>query len=247
MRQIIIILFCCSSITMNAQKSAFVPTEIGIKSGFYSSTIFPEHNYGSGLNQYVFTPGNTIGIALNWQLKNKDYLVLEAEWSRQGQKHEDWKVENDPAFYFQKSIDLEYVRFPFYYKKMIDLRKKNFDLYWLAGLYGSYLSKADITYIRGGEIVDFVTAMTEKNDYADEIYQPSSLKDLFQSFDIGLVLGGGIQTLVNDQVVISCEIRMESGMTDINDSDWRFPHPKNGYKASRNYLLGLKGGIAYRF
>jgi hypothetical protein len=247
MRQLIITLFCCSSFLLNAQKSTFSPTEIGLKFGLYSSTIFPEHNYGSGLNEYSFTPGNTIGISLGWELKNKNFIVLDAEWSKQGQKHEDWKVENDPAYYFQKNVDLEYVRFPFYYKNIINLKKKNFEVYWLAGLYGAYLSKADITYIRGGEIVDFATAMTAKNEYADAIYQPSSLKDLFQWFDFGLVVGGGIQTLVNDKILISCDIRIESGISDINDNDWQFPHAANGYKASRNYLLGLKGGVAYRF
>ena len=104
---------------------------------------------------------------------------------------------------------------------MIDLEKKHFDIYWLAGFYGAYLSKADITYIRGGEVVDFLTAMTAKNDYADAIYQPNSLNDLFQWFDIGIVLGGGAQKLINDKMVISCDIRMESGITDINDKDWR--------------------------
>ena len=224
-----------------------MPSEIGLKFGMYSSTIFPEHNFGSGLNQYLFTPGNTIGVGLNWQFKNKNYFVFEAEWSKQGQKHDDWKVENDPLYFFQKNVDLQYVRFPFFYKKMIDLEKKHFDIYWLAGFYGAYLSKADITYIRGGEVVDFLTAMTAKNDYADAIYQPNSLNDLFQWFDIGIVLGGGAQKLISDKMVISCDIRMESGITDINDKDWRFPHPRNGYKASRNYLLGLKSGVTYRF
>ena len=248
MRQFTIILLCiCFNLALNAQKSIFAPTEVGLKLGFYSSTVFPEHNYGSGLNQYLYTPANSIGVGLSWELKNRNFLVLDIEWSKQGQKHEDWKVANAPTYYFQKNIDLEYARFPFYYKNIINLEKKNIDFYWLAGLYGAYLSKANITYIRGGEVVDFVTAMTEKNDYADEIYQPTSLNDLFQSFDIGLVLGGGIQTLVNDKVIISCDVRMESGITDINDKDWRFPHSINGYKASRNYLLGLKIGIAYRF
>ena len=232
---------------MNAQKTAFVPTEMGLKLGFYNSTIFPEHNYGSGLNDYLFTIGNTIGIGLNWQLKNKNYLVLDIEWSKQGQNYEDWKVENDPAFYFQKSIDLQYIRFPLYYKKMMNLENKRFDVYWLAGLYGAYLSQAEITYVRGGETVDFVTAMTAKNDYANEIYQPNSFKDLFQSLDAGLVIGAGFQRLINDKIIISFDVKMESGITDINDNDWRFPHSKNGYRASRNYLFGLKMGIAYRF
>lgn len=248
MRQFFIFTLCsCYCLVSNAQKSIFTPTEMGLKVGWYSSTIFPEHNYGSGLNEYLYTPGNTIGISMNWQLKNKDFLVLDAEWSRQGQAHEDWKVENNPEYYFQKSIDLEYFRFPVYYKNVINLEKKNFEIYWLAGLYGAYLSKANITYVRAGKIVDFETAMTEKNDYADQIYQPSSLNDLFRWFDFGLVLGSGIQSTINDKVVISCDVRMESGITDINDKDWRFPHPKFGYKASRNYLLGLKTGIAYRF
>jgi hypothetical protein len=242
----LVLLLSWSNGFLFGQKSIFLPSEIGLKLGFYSSTIFPEHNYGSGLNDYLFTSANPLGLSLAWQLKPQNYLVLDAEFSKQGQKHEDWKIANDPKYYFQRSIELDYFRLPVYYKHIFDKKKRNFNFYSSTGFYVAYLSAADLTYIQGGEKLDFVTAMTQKNDYASKIYQPTTFQDLFQPFDIGLILGSGIQVLVSEQVLLSTDLRLELGLADINDEDWRFPHPKNGYKPSRNSLFGLKIGLSYR-
>ena len=174
-------------------------------------------------------------------------MVLEPELSWQGQRHQDWKIAEDPAFFFQRTIDLEYVRLPFYYKHIYKTNKKKLQFYFNVGIYTAFLKDANLTYFRGGRGTDFVAALTEKNEYADQIYQPDNYRELFEWLDAGILTGWGIQTKIYDNLVFNCDIRSEMGVSDINDIDWRFPHPIRGYKASRNHLIGIKVGIAYQF
>lgn len=241
------IYFCLLSNTLSAQKSLFAPSEVGLRLGLHSSTVFFEHNYGLGLNDFLPTTATTVGLSFGWKLRNKSFMMLEAELSQQGQKHEYWKVENDPAFYFQREIELAYVRLPFYYKHIYKTKKSKLQFYYIGGIYTAILREADLSYFRGNRRVDFVTALTEKNEYANQIYQPDSFNELFNWFDAGILLGWGFQIPIEDNLVFNCDISSSLGILDINDVDWRFEHPEFGYNASRNYLLGVKVGMAYRF
>lgn len=241
------ICFCILSTSLFAQKSLFAPTEIGMRFGFHNSMVFFEHNYGAGLNGFLPTPATTIGLSFGWKLRNKNFIMLEAELSQQGQKYEDWKVGNDPEFYFQREVDLDYVRLPFYYKRIYKTKKSKLQFYYNLGIYTAILRNANLTYFRANKRVDFVTALTEKNEYADQIYQPDSFNELFNWFDAGILLGWGFQVPVQDNFVFNCDLRSSIGVLDINDLDWRFEHPEFGYNSSNNYMLGVKIGLTYSF
>ncbi len=234
------LLFQCSIL---CQTSIFVPHQVGFNLGFYSSTIAFEHNYGSGLNDYLLTPAYSFGINAAWSIHKNDAFGLELNYSIQGQNHEDWKVENDPDFYFQRSIDLRYFRMPMYYRRVYSINNALLKFSIEAGGYFGILHQAKLTYRRRGETLSFYDAVTEKNDFANEIIAPDSHNELFQPLDAGLLLGWGVQYRSHEHTKLVANLRWEIGAVDINDKDWRYPHPTFGYRPSVNSLFGLKIGV----
>ncbi len=242
---LILLLFLSVSSFTFAQKSIFIPSRVGVSAGIYSSNIAFEHNYGSGLNDFLFTSGYTFGLQADWLIKKNHSISIELAYSSQGQKHEDWKVPDDAYYYFQRTIRLNYFRLPISYKRVYSKNHGKIKLFYTAGIYLSMLQDAELTYTRRDALVDFVTAMTEKNEYADQITQPDHFTDLFQPIDAGIVLSWGIQYRIEEKIKLTSAVRWELGMLDINDKDWRFPSKNFGYRGSVNSLLGIKLGLLY--
>ena len=231
---------------MYGQGSIFVPNQGGLSLMLMNSSVNFEHNYGSGLNDYYLTPGVSAGMQIEWLLSKQKstFIGAEVQYSTQGQKYGGWK-ELDTTYLFLKNQNLNYIKVPFYFKKVYTDKNKCLKYFFNVGLYAAYLQSADLQFIRRGFEVTFVQAMTEKNPNADDITQPNAIRDLYRNIDIGIVGGWGAQQRLDDRLSAMLEIRTEFGVTDINARDWRFPHPRLGYRPSLNSLLGLKFSIMY--
>jgi len=226
-----------------SQSSKLIPDDLSINVGLYNSNIFYEHNYGGGLNDYLPTFRYSFGLNTSWHLNSKSSWNFGIHYSQQGQRHEDWKVENDPDYYFQRSIHLSYFKLPIFYQKVYSTKEKSVQFLWQLGGYIGVLHRANLTYIRRGESLSFYDAVTEKNDFASEITEPNSHEDLFQKIDVGLILSWGILYELSSKIKLLAVLRSELGVLDINAKDWRYPNPTYGYRPSRNSLLGLNLGI----
>lgn len=242
MKKRVAVLFFMGSLTIGLLGQSLIPSEMGIGIGLYNSNIFYEHNYGGGLNDYLPTFGYSIGIKTAWAFDKKTSFHLGLNYNQQGQRHEDWKIENDPEYYFQRRIDISYFKMPIYVQRIYK-NQKPLQWLWQAGIYTGILNQAKLTYIRRGESLSFYDAVTEKNNFANEITEPDSHNDLFQNVDIGFILGWGIQYSINERVRLMTTLRSELGVIDINDKDWRYPHPEFGYRSSRHSLVGLSISI----
>jgi hypothetical protein len=237
-----IFLLSIISLSLYGQEEAQISKlQLGPTMMLTSTNITFEHNYGSGLNDYLFTPGFSGGIQGEYHLSGKNYIGAELLYSIQGQDHTSWKTTSpDTTVLFLRKIDLNYFKMPIYYKRVYSNKSGLANFYYNAGIYIGVLQYASSRYIRRGLETTFYDAMTEKNNYADQITQPEDFKELFRPIDIGLSVGWGMQYRVTPKVLFLLEARAEIGLTDINDKDWRFPHRSLGYRSSVNSVLGLK-------
>lgn len=240
------------AISVYAQSSYLSGISMGLSGTYNSSAIFKEHTYGNA-DSYrpVYTPGFAGGVSIGFTFNDLHELQIEGQYSVQGQRYTDTHFSNDSlntATVYDRSINLQYIRIPLTYKY-----KMPFDAYsaysnmqyFIGGVYAGILMDGSNTYKVDGAEVPFMDAITTANIY--DINAPREAKDVFESFDYGVILGYGLEFPLAGNLSFSGELRANIGLKDINALEWRYPNPIFGYQSSVNVLAGLRLGLVYNF
>lgn len=203
----------------------------GLNIGGNNTWILHQYVYDSTSLEHDFkaTFGFSGGLALGYNFSHGMGIQTEVYYSSQGQNYE----ERDYGFGFVvgKSIKLNYIQIPVYFKFTGGEAPAKF--FVMVGPQFGLLSSSEIKITTSfGD-----TSVTDKKH--------------FQSSDISISLGTGVDISVSDNAYISAGMRFSYGLMDINGPDDRksFTHGTTSYpyKASTNALAGLFVGFHYLF
>ena len=242
----------------NAQK--YKPFEegkfyLGIKGGFHANGIAPQNNYGQIVMDYKVDFGMNAGLFGDYRFNQKHSILIEAMFMQLGGSYEDFYQKKS----WEKVIRLNYWSFPLMYRYSFGGLGTAYEeaanffkprIYIAGGFQPGLLINADAKYAIDNQPNDFIGFITEGgNPNDDEISMkvpPESTEDLYQTFDVMLVMSLGIRQNLQSNVYYFVDLRGGFSLIDINAEEWRLPAPSGNYFASRNAFIGINAGIGVR-
>lgn len=232
-------------VSLQAQNTYISNLYFGVNGSLNSTNVFPEHNYGSGdYYNHQFTPGYSGGITIGTTLNDVHSFQLEISYSKQGQNLQDVNLPNPNIL--KKEIDLTYLKAPLTYRYTAYLdaySASSPNIYFEGGIYSAQLQNGSVTYTWADTAVSFKEATSSGNNFSPS--EPLESKDLFASYDFGLVLGVGVEVPLASDLSLTIGSRSEIGFTDINSLSYRFPSESKGYRPSLNIVTGIRVGLLY--
>lgn len=168
--------------------------------------------------------GSAYGLSLGYDFSHSFGVQSEFIFnSSQGQKYEDIIGKKN----VKREVDLEYSQLQLLLK------------YKVSKMTGASSNPLVINYIFGGS-VGMLKSATET---VDEVNY--DIKERFKKYDYSLVLGIDYDIYLNKHIFANIGTRGSISLLNINSKGWEI---KNGnYKASHNMLIGVTGGLNYRF
>lgn len=185
--------------------------------------IFNQNTYGDPEYEYAADLHSAWGISAAYNFKRSFGFQTGIYYSFIGQTYEDIDYLNRDIY---REVDLDYIQIPVlakYNTKLTDVR-----FYSVLGPQFGLLTKADIRYTIDG--VDKGTP---------------DAKERFSNFDMGIVLGTGMQYDISENLYISAGLRFYVGLMDINAKEWRTPNLDNVYDPSLNGYGGVRVALYY--
>jgi len=216
-----IVLLLAGTAIANAQKGFHV----GLEGAYNATFIINQDAYGEQELDYAATTGFAGGLAIGYNIDNHFGLQLEAVSSNQGQ-HYIKQTANEPTIY--RNIDLNYMHFPLLLKYSGGAQYAT-RFFVMAGPEMSMLQKANLYYKDG------------TSSYTIDV------KNRFNKQDWAMVFELGADFTIYKGLYASAGIRLNYGLTDINDPAYRIPNHNGIYDASRNAWGGINIGLHYVF
>lgn len=237
-----IFLFLIISLSSNAQVTAISSIRAGASTFVGGSLIAEQNNHGAPEMEFLPTLAYGVGVVANINWYDNLGLQIEGNYWVQGQNH----FGNQSGVDTEKKVVLEYGKIPIMFKyTFLDYSSNQYapNLYFLAGPQIGFLHKASVSYNRGGELTFTEYHESISNPIANLHPEFTFDKDLYNNIELSISTGFGAEIELSDYLILTVETRLNIGLSDINEREWRFPDLRNNYTASRNYLAGFNIGL----
>ena len=247
MKKVLILLIACFIVNVASSQNYLSGVHLGLNGAFNSSSVYYQPTFGSSdFYGHDFTPAFSAGANVSLSVNDVHEFQLEFLYSSQGQNMSDESGSGADKVTVEKKIKLNYLQVPlvYKYKMWFDPYSASSPMhYFVGGLYTAQLNSANVSFSSGGSSVSFLEGAGVANP--NPIFETEDMKDLFLSYDFGLILGYGLEYPLAGNLSFTAEVRGNIGLVDVNSLGWRFPVEEYGYKSSTNATLGLRLGIVY--
>ncbi len=231
--------FLLIAISLQAQKGHELI--IGAGGSLSSVWIMNQNFYGEPELNYAPKMGYGGSFNMGYNFTGNLSIVVELNYSLQGQKYEDKQVIEGVKYDALRDITLTYLNIPLFFKYAFGTSSTKFR--FLLGPQFSKLLEATQTYTRNGMVLGTESVNKEGRTFRTDA---GTITDRFIENDFGLALDVGADIHLSDKFFISPGFRINYGFKDINAEAYRINDLDGEYSPSHNVWGGLFLSINYK-
>lgn len=223
----------------NAQKGKEII--IGGGAAFTSVWILNQNFYGEPELNYAPKVGYAVSFNLGYHFTENLGFQTEIQYSMQGQKYDDKQIIDEVKYDAKRDITLRYINVPLLIKYAFGTSSTKFR--FMAGPQISYLLEATQEYTRDGKKLGTTAINLNGKEFRTDA---GNISNRFQEYDVSIVGDLGADIHLNDKLFFSPGIRINYGLTDINEEAYHLPDKDGEYTPSHNFWFGCYIGLFYK-